>query len=106
MMERTAQQTAALADELRNVMRQAEKLVLALSEDRDEALVELRERLSVAVAEGKRRMADIEEQARLFKDTAGRAVDQFVQDNPWTAVGVSAALGLILGAWLASDHRE
>lgn len=106
MMERTAQQTAALADELRNVMREAEKLVVALSEDRDEALVELRERLSVAVAEGKRRMADLEDQARLFKDTAGRAVDQFVQDNPWTAVGVSAALGLILGAWLASDHRE
>lgn len=68
--------------------------------------MELRERLSVAVADGKRRMADIEEQARLFKDTAGRAVDQFVQENPWTAVGVSAALGLILGAWLASDHRE
>ena len=106
MMERTAQQTAALAEELRNVLRQAEKLVSALGEDRDEALVELRERLSVAVAEGKRHMADIEEQARLFKDTAGRAVDQFVQDNPWTAVGVTAALGLILGAWLASDHRE
>jgi ElaB/YqjD/DUF883 family membrane-anchored ribosome-binding protein len=106
MMERTAQQTAALAEELRNVMRQAEKLVVALGEDRDEALVELRERLSVAVADGKRRIADIEEQARLFKDTAGRAVDQFVQENPWTAVGVSAALGLILGAWLASDHRE
>jgi len=106
MMERTTQQTAALAEELRNVMRQAEQLVVALGQDRDEALVELRERLSVAVSEGKRRLADIEEQARLLKDTAGRAVDDFVQDNPWTAVGVGAAIGLILGSWLASDSRE
>ncbi len=106
MMERTAQQTAALAEEFRNVMRQAEKLVVALGEDREEALVELRERLSVAVTEGKKRLADIEEQARLFKDTAGRAADEFVRENPWTAVGLSAAIGLILGSWLASDDRE
>jgi ElaB/YqjD/DUF883 family membrane-anchored ribosome-binding protein len=106
MMERTAAQTAALAEELRNVMHQAEKLVVALSEDRDEALVELRERMSVALAEGKQRLADFEAQARLLKDTAGRATDQFVRENPWTAVGVGAALGLILGSWLASDGRE
>jgi len=106
MMQRTAQQTAALAEELRNVMRQAEKLVVALGEDRDEALVELRERLSVALTEGKQRLSNIEEQARLCKDTAGRVVDEFVRDNPWTAVGVGAAIGLILGSWLASDNRE
>jgi ElaB/YqjD/DUF883 family membrane-anchored ribosome-binding protein len=106
MMERTTAQTAALAEELRNVLQQAEKLVVALSEDRDEALVALRERMSVALAEGKKRLADFEEQARLLKDTAGRAADQFVRENPWTAVGVGAALGLILGSWLASDGRE
>jgi len=106
MMERTAQQTAALAEELRNVMRQAEKLVAALSEDREEALVEVRERLSIALAEGKERLADFEKQARHLGDTAGRAADQFVRDNPWTTVGVGAAMGLILGAWLTSGSRE
>jgi ElaB/YqjD/DUF883 family membrane-anchored ribosome-binding protein len=106
MMERTAAQSAALAEELRNVMRQAGRLVIALSEDREEALVELRQRVSVALAEGKKRLADFEEQARRIKDTAGTAVDEYVRENPWTAVGVSAALGLILGSWLASDSRE
>lgn len=106
MMERTATQSAALAEELRNVMRQAEKLVIALGEDREAALVELRERMSVAVAEGKKRLAEFEVQARRLKDTAGAAVDEYVQENPWTAVGVSAAIGLILGSWLAADSRE
>jgi ElaB/YqjD/DUF883 family membrane-anchored ribosome-binding protein len=102
MLERTAAQSAALAEELRNVVRQAEKLVVALGEDREEALVELRERVSVAVTEAKQRLADFEEQARRFKDTAGAALDTYVQENPWTAVGISAAVGLLLGSWLAS----
>jgi ElaB/YqjD/DUF883 family membrane-anchored ribosome-binding protein len=113
MMERTAAQSAALAEELRNVMRQAEKLVIALSEDRQEALVELRERVSVALVEARKRLAQFEEQARLLKDSAGEtidaagaAMDRYVRENPWTTVGVSAALGLILGSWLAADSRE
>jgi ElaB/YqjD/DUF883 family membrane-anchored ribosome-binding protein len=106
MMERTAAQGAALAEELRNVMRQAEKLVIALGEDREAALVELRERMSIAVAEGKKRLAEFEEQAQRFKDSAGDALDEFVRGNPWTALGISAAIGLILGSWLAADRRE
>ena len=103
MLERTAAQSAALAEELRNVMRQAEKLVTALGEDREEALVELRERVKVALVEAKKRLADFEQKAREFKDTAGAAADVYVRENPWTAVGVGAAIGLLLGAWLASD---
>ena len=77
-----------------------------LFRSREEALVELRERMSVAVAEGKKRLAEFEVQARRFKDSAGAAVDEYVRENPWTAVGVGAAIGLILGSWLASDSRE
>jgi ElaB/YqjD/DUF883 family membrane-anchored ribosome-binding protein len=103
MLERTAAQSAALAEELRNVVKQAEKLVLALAEDREEALIELREHVTVAVTEAKKRLADFEEQARRFKDTAGAALDVYVRENPWTVVGVTAAFGLLLGSWLASD---
>jgi ElaB/YqjD/DUF883 family membrane-anchored ribosome-binding protein len=103
MLERTAAQSAALAEELRNVVRQAEKLLIALGEDREEALVELRQHVTVAVAEAKKRLADFEDQARRFKDTAGAAMDVYVRENPWTAVGIGAALGLLLGAWVASE---
>ena len=37
MMERTAERGAALVDELRNVVIQAEALLQALGEDKDEA---------------------------------------------------------------------
>ena len=106
MLERTAEQSAALAEELRNVMRQAEKLIQAIGEDRQEAVAELRERLNVAVTDAKKRLADFEEQARRLTKDAGVAVDEFVKENPWTAVGIGAALGLVLGSWVASSGRE
>jgi ElaB/YqjD/DUF883 family membrane-anchored ribosome-binding protein len=106
MLERTAAQSAALAEELRNVMRQAEKLLTALSEDREEALVELRGRMTAALGEARQRLAEFEAQAARLKDSAGAAIDEYVRENPWTAVGVGAALGLILGSWLASDSSR
>ncbi len=106
MLERTAAQSAALAEELRNVVRQAEKLVVALSEDKNEAIVAVRQRVSAALEEAKQRLSVFEEHARRLKDNAGAVVDVYVRENPWTAVGISAAVGLILGAWLASDDGE
>ena len=106
MLERTAEQSAALAEELRNVMRQAEKLIQAIGDDRQEAVAELRERLNVAVADAKKRLSDFEEQARRFTSGASAAVDEFVKENPWTAVGIGAALGLVLGSWVASSGRD
>jgi ElaB/YqjD/DUF883 family membrane-anchored ribosome-binding protein len=105
MLERTAAQSAALAEELRNVVRQAEKLMLAIGEDRAEVLAELRERLSVTLEEAKKRLAEFEEQALRFRDSTGAVVDEFVRENPWTAVGIGAAIGLILGSWIASGGR-
>jgi ElaB/YqjD/DUF883 family membrane-anchored ribosome-binding protein len=105
MLERTAAQSAALADELRNVVRQAEKLVHAIGEDREDALKELREHLGVALVAAKQRLADFEVQAKRFRDNAGVAVDGFVQENPWTAVGIGTAVGLILGSWVAGGRE-
>jgi ElaB/YqjD/DUF883 family membrane-anchored ribosome-binding protein len=105
MLERTAAQGAALAEELRNVVRQAEKLVLAIGEDREEVLGELRERLSLALEEARNRLAEFEEQARRLRENTGAVVDELVRDNPWTAVGIGAAVGLILGSWMASGGR-
>ncbi len=106
MLERTSAQGAALAEELRKVIDAAGGLALAIGEDRDEALAELRERLNRAVSEAQRRLAEFEEQAREFSGNAGAAVDGFVRENPWAAVGVGAALGLILGSWIVSGRSS
>ena len=98
MMERTAERSAALADELRNVVTQAEALLQALSEDKNEAIGVLRERVKGSVATAKARLAEIERQASVYAQRASVATEAYVRENPWTVVGGAIATGLVLGA--------
>ncbi|HEY1282943.1 MAG TPA: hypothetical protein VGE96_00555 [Steroidobacteraceae bacterium] len=101
MMERTAERSAALVDELRNVVIQAEALLQAISADKDEAITVLRDRVSSAVSAAKTRIAEIETQAQVVAQRASIATEAYVRENPWTVVGGAAAVGLILGAAFA-----
>jgi ElaB/YqjD/DUF883 family membrane-anchored ribosome-binding protein len=98
MMERTAQRSAALADELRNVVIQAEALLQALAEDKNEAVGALRERVQSAVAAAKTRLTDVEKQASDMAQRASVASQAYVRENPWTVIGGAVATGLMLGA--------
>jgi ElaB/YqjD/DUF883 family membrane-anchored ribosome-binding protein len=98
MMERTAERSAALVDELRNVVVQAEALLQAVGADKDEAIAVLRERVYSAVDAAKARIADLEKQAGLLAQRASIASEAYVRENPWTVIGGAAALGLVLGA--------
>jgi ElaB/YqjD/DUF883 family membrane-anchored ribosome-binding protein len=98
MMERTAERGAALVDELRNVVVQAEALLQALGEDKDEALGVLRERVNSAVDAAKYRLSEMEKQASVVAQRASVAAEAYTRENPWTVVGGAAALGLILGS--------
>jgi len=96
-MERTAQRSADLVDELRNVVIQAEALLQAIGADKDEAIGALRERVYSAVDAAKSRIAEIETQAGAVAQRASVAAEVYLRDNPWTVIGGAAAAGLILG---------
>ena len=106
MMERTAERSAALADELRNVVIQAEALLQAIAEDKNEAVGVLRERVQSAIAAAKTRLGDIEKQASVMAQRASVATEAYVRENPWTVVGGAVATGLLLGAAFTSCLRS
>ncbi len=98
MMERTAERSGALADELREVVSKAEALLGALAADKDDAVAQLRERVYGAVDAAKVGIADMERQAGIVAQRASVATEAYVRENPWTVVGGAAAAGLLLGA--------
>ena len=98
MMERTAEQSALLAEELRNVVAGAEALLHALSEDKNEAAGEIRQRVRASVDLAKARLADIERQAVSMAQRASVTTQAYVRENPWTIAGGALATGLMLGA--------
>ena len=110
MMERTAERGAALVDELRNVVVQAEALLEAIGQDKDEALVVLRERVTATIEAAKARLAELEQQAGVYVQRASVAAEAYTRENPWTVIGGATALGLILGSLfvgaLSSGRRD
>jgi ElaB/YqjD/DUF883 family membrane-anchored ribosome-binding protein len=106
MMERTAERGAALADELRNIVIQAEALLQAIAEDKNEAVGVLRQRVQTAVSTAKTRLADVEKQASVAAQRASIATQAYVRENPWTVVGGALATGLVLGAAFVASLRS
>jgi ElaB/YqjD/DUF883 family membrane-anchored ribosome-binding protein len=100
MLEHTAASSAALAEELRKVVDQAEELLRAIGEDGSEVVSTLRARVYDAVDTAKTRLADLEEQAAGVTDRAASSVESYIRDNPWTTVGMAVGVGLLIGALL------
>lgn len=104
MLEHTAASSAALAEELRNVVNQAEELLSAVGADGNEAVNVLRERVFEAVDTAKTRLSDLEQQAQNATQKVTKAAENYIHEHPWTTVGIAVAAGLLIGALLA--HRS
>lgn len=99
-MEHTATSSQALASELRNVLQQAEALLQAIGDDRDDAIEALRERVNSAVDTARARLADLESQAEQATQRAAVAAETYVREHPWTTVAIALSVGLVIGAVL------
>jgi ElaB/YqjD/DUF883 family membrane-anchored ribosome-binding protein len=86
-----------LLDDLTAVIRDAEGLLKATASQTGEKVAEVRARAEETVRQAKARLAGFEDQAR---EAAGEA-DKFVRGNPWQAVGIAAAVGLVLGVLIS-----
>ena len=82
--------TEKLVGDVKIVMSDIEDLLKATASQTGDKIVEARARAQAAIERA--RTAAIE-----HGKVAARTTDQYVQDNPWAAVGVSAVVGLLVG---------
>ena len=83
--------------DMKVVVSDAEEILRATAGVAGEKMTDLRERIGERLRDAKLRIADAE--AALVDKTkaAARATDDYVNDNPWQAVGIAAGVGLLLG---------
>jgi ElaB/YqjD/DUF883 family membrane-anchored ribosome-binding protein len=87
-----------LAQDMRTLVRDAEDLLHAAQRQGLEGVTDMRERLENSIKQAKAQIWNGQHQ--LFdraRDTARRTNDA-VHVHPWTAVGMAAGAGLLLGA--------
>ncbi len=82
-----------IADDLQSLVQHAEELLRATANSASESASDARERAEESLSAVRSRLEDLQ------KDMKGRAqaVDDYVQDNPWTAVAVVGGIALIVG---------
>ena len=82
-----------LAEDIKTLVKDAEALLRAGAENAEELTEEARNRAEQSLQAVRGRLADIE------RDLKGRAeaVDDYVRDNPWTAVAIAGGVALLAG---------
>lgn len=90
-----------LVADMKNVVADAEEILRATAGVAGEKMAELRERISVHLSDAKLRLEDAEALVIDKTKAAAKATDDFVNENPWQAVGIAAGAGLLIGLIIA-----
>ena len=88
------------ASELQKFFDDVEELLRRVSNVSDTDIARIRDKVESSIEHVKSATRDRLENAEDGTRRAAHATDEYVHENPWTAVGVSAAAGLLVGAIL------
>jgi ElaB/YqjD/DUF883 family membrane-anchored ribosome-binding protein len=86
-----------LIKDFHTVIADAEELLKATANQTGERVGAARERVEESLRETKERLSEIQDDVVARSKAAARRTDEYVHDNPWQSIGVSAALGFLLG---------
>jgi ElaB/YqjD/DUF883 family membrane-anchored ribosome-binding protein len=100
-MIKDTESNTKLMDDLRSVVSDAEELLRATAGQAGEKVAAARARAEESVRIAKARIADFGAAAAERTREAATATDEYVHQNPWSAVGVAAGVGLLLGILIA-----
>lgn len=100
-MKNKAVSADKLMEDLRLVVTDAEELLRATAGQAGEKVAAARAKAEESIDAAKVRIAQAGYAAAAQTRVAAKAADDYVHDNPWTAVGVAAAVGVVIGMLIA-----
>lgn len=86
-----------LAKDLKVVITDAEELLRATASQAGEKVAAARDKVQDSVHQARAKLAEVEDVIIDNGKRAARVADEYVQDHPWRAVGIAAAVGLVIG---------
>jgi ElaB/YqjD/DUF883 family membrane-anchored ribosome-binding protein len=89
--------TQKLVADLKVVIADAEELLRATAGQAGEKISVARERIQASLATARIKLNDAERVVRERSKEAAHAADAYVHEQPWTAVGIAAGIGLVIG---------
>lgn len=100
-METTATNKQGLANSLRHMIDEADSLLKTAANSGDEAFDSVRDKLTEQVRQMRDQLDELQESAAYRAKRAAREADRTVHEHPYEAMGVAAAVGLLIGFLVA-----
>lgn len=89
-----------LRAELKNLADTLEEVLTTSGEKSKSELDKLRSKAQSALKDTRARLGDSGDRIAQSTREAAERTDVYVRDNPWTSVGIGAAVGVVLGVLL------
>ena len=86
-----------LVDDLKSLIADAEELLRATTNQAGEAVAAARQKIERSLIEGKKALSDAEQVVIQRSKEAADIADDYVRENPWSAIGIAAGVGLLVG---------
>ena len=90
--------------EWRNLVADVEDLIKKVANVKDAEIAEIRSKVEHTLAQAKDAATQGVANIRGFTRDAQRATDEYVHESPWAAIGVAAAVGVLIG-FLSATRR-
>lgn len=86
-----------LVSDIKSAISDAEDMLTATAEQTGDKVARLRERIQARLADAKVRLVEAEAVLVAKTKAAAKATDAYVHESPWTAIGIAAGVGLLVG---------
>ncbi len=90
-------ETTNLLDQSQTLLRETEKLLTEANLAEGQEAEALYVRVAASLRDAKEKLISAEKAAVEKTKQAAKATDAYVHEHPWQAVGVAAAVGVLLG---------
>jgi ElaB/YqjD/DUF883 family membrane-anchored ribosome-binding protein len=91
-----------LVTDLKSLMNDAEELLRATASQAGEKITLARQKIEQSLIEGRKAVADAEQVLVKKSKEAAEIADDYVRENPWSAIGIAAGVGFVLGLLIRS----
>jgi ElaB/YqjD/DUF883 family membrane-anchored ribosome-binding protein len=92
-----------LVTDLKSLIGDAEELLKATTSQAGEKIAVARQRIEQSLIEGRKALADAEKVVIKKSKECAEIADDYVRENPWSAVGIAAGVGVLLGLLIRRD---
>ena len=89
-----------LVSDMKSAIADAEDMLHASADQAGDKIAGMRARIQERLHGARIRLADAEASLIAKTRAAARATDAYVHESPWTAVGIAAGVGLLIGVIL------